>query len=218
MLREELGEYPALCSVLQALRERHEEQKARIRVILNEIEDMRQRLVRELGKTYRLSRRLTSLQRKQLGFLYGNGVNSFWNKGKIVFQSWPPLKIQPEPVVVPELNNSYTNLRELRSAEIRILSIINAVKKEILYLELLELRFRELLISIAKSLEAYNHEWLKIRRMIYPFGIISICCKRIRELWGYSHFSRKDLEQVAVLKNLAGNILTMALSPVLQGF
>ena len=220
MFREELAEYRSLCEVLAELCQRYEKQKANILLLLKKMTDVRQCLDRELGKTIRLSRRLSVLQRNQLGLLYAPHGSFFTRNNEnvrnneidgIIF----PLKMELEPAAVADLSETFKTLHELRAAVIRTVSMIDTVKKQLFRMELLELRLRELLFSIDKALEAYKYEWRIIRRKIYPLGVISICYKSLRELWGASHFSKRDLNELAVLGNLTGNILKMADSPAI---
>ena len=211
MFQEELAQYRILCCVLSELHLKHENQKITVIQLLEEMAELHRRIVKEFGRTFRLSRRLTGLQRKELGLLYISGENFIWNKYELFFHSGPSLKPASEPV--PEYPETCKNLRQLRAAEINTLYMVDAVKKELLRLELMEMRLRELIYSIIKALEAYDHELRKILRYIYPLGIVSICFKSLRVLWGAPHFSRRDLDQLSFLGNLTRNIISMADCP-----
>ena len=220
MFREDLTEYNRLYSILRELYQKYEEQKNRISMLLEQAAYTRRRLEMELGKAKSLTRRLSELQRKQLGLLYDPG--KYPQNGSMQTGFFPNDPSQSgfsrngllvpglEPPPLPVFFQDYSNRKELKTAEIKIISMIDAIKKKLLGLELLELRLGELLVSIGKAMQAYNQQWRRIRRCIYPLGIISVLFKWIRQILGGSHFSAKDIKEIAFLGNLAGNITKMA--------
>jgi len=179
-------------------------------MLLGQAANIRHNLEKELGKHRRLTRRLSFLQRKQLGLLKDPGSYGSGFPGAEIIPVSESLKTELEPVSIREFPSDYENMRELRAAEIMIISMIDKIKKKLLRLELIELRLRELLVSLNMVLQAYDKQWYIVRRSIYPLGIISVCFKYIRQILGGSHFSVKDLKGIAFLGDLAGNIIKMA--------
>jgi hypothetical protein len=202
------NEYLGFCRSLNEIHEEHEKQKIRLSLVLEEIAELRRRLVREFGRAKHLLRRLNSFQKKQLGLLHNPGeLKPEYSRQGI---NVPDLKPSP----IPELPQNFSTRKELKAGELKIISMIDTLKKDLLRLKLLEMRFHELIVSINKALDAYIHEWRQIKRSIYPLGVISVFLKSVRRLWGAAHFSAQDIKELAVLGNLAGNITKMAFSPV----
>jgi hypothetical protein len=92
---------------------------------------------------------------------------------------------------------------------------MDILKKNLLALDLLEMRCRELLLSINKALEAFRHEYALIRRRLYPYSFFSVLYKYFRRLRGFPYFSPRDLKELMVLGELTGHILKIADSPIL---
>ena len=213
-----LSEYRSLCLAYCKLHQSHEEQKVRVRLLLEELTILRQRVSRELGKTDRLTRRLTAPQRGQLGLLHEPGTFGPMVRGlnPAAAKAEAPQQFHTgvREVTLPEFPEIFKTLKELKVQQIKILSMMDTLKKNLLSLGLLELRCRELLNSINKAMDAYAYEWRQIHRAIYPLGIISVCFKCLRQFWGRPHFSAQDIKGLALIGNLAGSITNMANSPV----
>jgi len=213
LLRIDLADYRLLCSTLAELRQKITVQKNRVAMLLDETICQRRRLLSALGKSKTLTRRLTILQRKQLGLLLDPGKH-VPGMAEIPALDKNHINSEPDPAKLPEFSENHKNLREIKAAEIRVLSMIDETKGRLLRLELLEMRLRELLVSINRALEVYDEQWQRIRRIIYPLGIFSVFFKNIRQFFGSSHFSPRDLKEIKFLGDLAGNIMKMADSPV----
>ncbi|MCL2832156.1 MAG: hypothetical protein FWD78_03210 [Treponema sp.] len=216
MFREDLADYNRLCRDFRELHLKYEEQKVRITCLLARTASQRRRLAAELGKAAALTRRLSGSQRRQLGMFHDpyhntkSGSPGTFSKAGAQADAALSLKPEPCPLAAVENPDEYKNKKELKAAEIRIITMIDGIKKKLLRLQLLEMRLGELLISLDKSLQAYDHQWRRIKRGIYPLGIISVWFKCIRGALGGSHFTAKDIKGIAFLQELAGNILNMA--------
>jgi hypothetical protein len=99
--------------------------------------------------------------------------------------------------------------------ELRMLRLMDMLKKKLLALDLLEMRCRELLLSMDKALEAFKHEYALIRRRLYPYSLFSAFRKSLRPRGGLPYFSPRDLKELAVLGDLTGHVLKIADSPIL---
>jgi hypothetical protein len=202
---KELGEYRLLCAGLKELHLKYEERKTRLRLLLEELEGLRRRALRELGKASRFARHLAPFQRNELGLPPFNMLAEKKQK------EFPSL----DPASLPVLAEQYSNPRELKAGTLGLLSQIDGIKKSLLQLDLLELRVRELLLSINKALKAYAHEYRVIRRRIYPLYILSALGKSWRRFRGMTYFSPRDIIELTALGDLTVNIARMAESPVL---
>ena len=215
MLRKELTDYLNLCLTLGKLHEEHEIQKSKVSLLFDKLIALRISFKKELAKTNNLFRRMTILQKRQLGFLLESTIeeNHVWERDGIYLA--PLLKPELAPLQIKDSLNDFKNPREIKAAEIRVISMIGEVKKKQLRLELLGMRFKELLLSIGKAIEAYRQQWKQIYWSIYPLGIISAFFKFIRKLFGASYFSQRELNEAAVIGNLAGSIMKMANAPLI---
>jgi hypothetical protein len=93
--------------------------------------------------------------------------------------------------------------------------MIDHVKKSLLQLDILEMRCRELMASLNKALEAFQHESRRIHKSIYPLGFISIFFRFLRHLAGKTYFSFRDLDGITDLGNITGLVLKIADSPMI---
>ncbi|GHU65608.1 hypothetical protein FACS189447_04830 [Spirochaetia bacterium] len=229
---KELGEYRLLCAHLRELHVKYEERKTRLRLLLGELEELRRRTLKELGKAARFTRRLTPFQRNELGLLPGKGNGWFttqeqasiahqaFEKGKFSQKmqlSQKKLNKLPslDPAALPVIADTYSNRTELKAGTVELLVQLDSIKKSLLQLDLLELRVRELLLSINKAMKAYSHEYRIIRRRIYPLFVLSALGKSWRLLRGMTYFSPRDMIELTALGNLTVNIVRMAESPIL---
>jgi hypothetical protein len=203
-----MEDYCLLRAALDEWYKRYEARKAQVRLLLDELADLRRKAIRELDKAGRLTRRLSALQRKEMGFF--------------VPQKAPyyelPRKAEKMPDVSPKppawVSGKFRNPRELKAGELAVLSVIEELKKNFLQLDLLEMRCRELLLSIAKAMKVYNHEYLRARRRIYPLSLLSMLFKRLKTLLGSAYYSKGDLKELRVLGNLTVNVVRIAESPL----
>jgi hypothetical protein len=218
---KELGEYRLLCTGLKDLHAKYEERKTRLRLLVGELEGLRRSTLRELGKAARLTRRLTPFQRNELGLLPGSGngwvvpqaqlTSSHKLSEKKQQKEFPSL----DPVSLSVPSDAYSNRRELKAGMLGLLSQLDELKRGLLQLDLLELRVRELILSINKVMKAYAHEYRVIRRRIYPVFILSRLGKFRRRLRGMAYFSTRDMKELTALGELTVNIVRMAESPIL---
>ena len=215
MLREELGEYRRICDVYRELHERYEKRKALVLKLLEEAAEARRRAMLELGKASRITRRLTAYQRRELGFslpgeLSGSGRAQ---GGAVSGKSEKTRNLAPSPP--PLFPETFQNRRELRECEYRIVSMIDDLKNKLLRLSILEMRCREILLSLGKVMKAYDYEYRRAIKSIYPFAVISRIYKALRRFWGRAYFTGRDLAELAVIGRLGADIIKMAESPIL---
>jgi hypothetical protein len=215
---EELEQYFHLCAALKELGEKYEYRKARLRLLLQEVSRLKQKTLAELGKARRLTRRLTVLQNREIGLLFNPGEKPFrpgalhddaaFDRAGALAKKILPLKKTPLP-------ESFKNRRDLKAGKVLVLSMIDALKRGLLELDVLEMRYRELLVSITGAMAAYRKEYRRIVRRIYPFSIFSRLCKFLNKLAGNAYYSGRDIKELTALGNLTVNIVKMAEAPVL---
>ena len=219
----EITEYRSLCDTLEALHAQYLKRKQELRGILEETTALRRDVLLVLAKANRLTRHLTGRQRQITGLAYHLGeIKTRINQASpALFQGSGGGE---EREVLPGICGWQSrkdcapcgNRRELRQRGLLILGMIDGIKKNLLQLDLLELRCRELILSINKALQAFRHEAKIIRRKIYPCGVFSLFYRTLRGLWGRSYFSLHDMEDIAALGSITGYVLKIADSPLIQ--
>lgn len=211
----ELNEYINLCAALEELYKKFLQRKQELCRILEETAALKREALVFLAKANRLTRHLTGRQRQMAGFTYC--IGDIRARLLQVNKSSPVLfgESSGEVQTVPALRKDCLNRAELRQKGLLIIGMIDRAKKNLLQLDLLELRCRELVLSIKKAMEAFGHEYRIIRRKIYPFGILSQFLRSLRFLWGAAYFSREDMEDVGALGALTGMVLKLADSELL---
>jgi hypothetical protein len=210
---KEAAETNSLHASLRELHEKYESRKKEIRSLLEETGAVMHGAVLSLKKAHRLTRYLTARQRQEAGILYHPSFFDSRLKGRDLVPLIPD-KIPDHGEVPPELAEP-GGLRERKLGELRMLRLMDILKKNLLALDLLEIRCRELLLSIDKAMEAFRHEYALVRRRLYPRSFFSVLYKHFRRLRGFPYFSRRDLKELAVLGELTGHILKIADSPIL---
>jgi hypothetical protein len=214
----ELTEYRALCATLQELRGRFLERKQELKKLLLETAMHRKDALKLLAKANGLTRHLTGRQRQitclsyHLGELKAklNSVNSFQNsQNDTVFIFEEKSEIQ---LSIPDDCRSFP---ELRRNWLAVISMIDQVKKSLLQLDVLEMRCRELLVSLNKALAAFRRESRSIQKSIYPLGLISFLYRFLRRAAGKTYFTFRDLDGIADLGNITGLVLRIADSPII---
>ena len=209
---KELGEYRDLCVSLEELNGKLQKKKKELRRLLEETIAKRKDALLVLAKANRLTRHLTGHQRQIAGFTYYLGeIKAKINQACLAL----PPGVMAEAESLPEIRSDCANSLELKQRGITVIKLIDGVKKKILQLELLELRCRELLLSIDKAMKAFRHESRIIRRKIYPFGLFSLIYRALRNLLGKTYFTIRDMEDLSALGNITGLVLKMADSPLI---
>ena len=218
---KELTEYRSLCVTLGELHDRFLKRREELRLLLEKTAALKQKAFLVLFKANRLTRHLTGGQRYKTGLSYylkeiEERIN---NAGPVVSPGFgsagddndeaESLKLI-RPGFKGELPVNCRNLRELKQWELLIIKMIDAVKKKLLQIDILELRCRELIQSINKALEAFRHESGIINRKIYPLGILSFFCRSLRRLFGGTYFSPGDLADLAALGSITVLVLKIA--------
>lgn len=207
----ELGEYRSLCASLASSNEKFLKRREEFRLLLEETIARRREALLVLVKANRITRHLTGYQRQSAGLTYFLGeIKARINQTTPVH--FPPISLEGE--ALPDFWPVRMNSRELRQRGLALINLIDGVKKKILQLDLLELRCRELLLSINKALKAFCRESKLIRRKIYPFGIFSQIYRSLGNFFGKTYFSFRDMKELSALGNVTGFVLKIADSPL----
>jgi len=215
---KELSEYKALCSVFRDLWGRFLERKQEIKRLLEETAVHRKEALELLAKANGLTRHLTGHQRQLTGLSYHLGeikaklnlVKSFQNG-----QSNTVFVIEDKNEIQRSIPEDCRSSPELKRNGLAVISMIDQVKKSLLQLDVLEMRCRELLLSLNKALAAFRHESRRIHRSIYPLGFISIFYRFLRRAAGKTYFTIRDFDDIADLGSITGLVLKIADSPLI---
>ena len=213
MLRKELAEYHSLCNTLGRLHLCYEKQKTEVSGLFNQLLILRTRLQKELGKTRSLLRHMTLFQKKQIALQLESKKLKLWENDEILFL--PLLKPELNPVQIQDYQLDQANIKEIKTEEVRLINMIDGIKKKQLRLELIGMRLRELLLAVGKILETYKQQWKQIYWTIFPFGIFSVLYKSLRKMTGKHYYTSRDLNDIAVISNLCTSILKMANAPII---
>ena len=214
---KEFAEYSSLCSTLDSLHQTFLKRRTELRKLLEKTVEKKREALLILAKANRITRHLNGYQRQTTGLSYQlidikarlNGLTPVFQKNNIE-------EAEGRGDIQLRFNSpECISRRELKQNSLTVISLIDTVKKQILQLELLALRCRELISSINKALEGFRHEERIIRRKMYPFGVFSFLRRSLRHLAGSSYFSYRDMNDVTALGNMTGLILRMADSPLI---
>ena len=212
----EVNEYKKLCSTLRDFHEKYQSRKEELRKLLEETLNARRDALLVLAKANKLTRHLNAHQRQTIGLSYQLGdIKARINQGSSVLKNLALFQGPGEEKEnLPDIREDFRSRRELKQMGILILGRIDNVRKKILQLDILELRCRELKLSIKKAVEAFCHEWRKVRRNIYPFGIFSRLSRSLRGFFGRSYFSSGDMKDLTALGSITCYVLKIADSPI----
>jgi hypothetical protein len=106
-------------------------------------------------------------------------------------------------------------IKQLKEEEIKIIELMDNMKKNLVQFDAIEMRSNEVMDSINKSMEAYDYEYKSVYKKIFPLGIVSKMIKSIKhKLFRRSYFSDGDLEFIQDLGKTTGFILQMVDSPI----
>ena len=223
---KELAEYSSLCSTLDSLHGEFLKKKQEIRKLMEETAARKREAFLFLAKANRITRHLTGRQRNAIGLSYRlSDINAKINQlSTIVFRNNADEADGNGIEQIRMLGTDYRlgteglrtegSRRELKQMVVAVVSLIDQIKKQLLQLNILELRCRELISSINKAMEAFRHEEKIIRQKIYPFGVFSLLRRSIRSLAGSPYFSSGDMNDIAALGNMTGLIMKIADSPI----
>ncbi|GHU07204.1 hypothetical protein FACS1894151_01190 [Spirochaetia bacterium] len=106
-------------------------------------------------------------------------------------------------------------IKQIREEELKILEYIDTIKKNLVQFDAIEMRSKEVIESITKSLEAFSYQYKNVYKHIFPAGIVSKILKNIKKnIFKKAYFSDKDLGYIQDLGNTTGFILKMVDSPI----
>ena len=106
-------------------------------------------------------------------------------------------------------------IKQLKEDELKILEYIDSIKKNLVQFDAIELRSKEVIGSLEKSLEAYRYEYKNVYQKLFPFRLFSKLLKGIKcKIFRRPYYSDKDLAYIQDLGNTTGFILKMVDSPI----
>jgi hypothetical protein len=106
-------------------------------------------------------------------------------------------------------------IKQLKEEEFKIFEFMENIKRNLVQFDAIEMRSKEMIESINKSLEAYKYEYKNVYKSIFPLGFISKIIKSIKKkIFKRPYFSDKDLGFIQKLGKATGFILKMVDSPI----
>ena len=214
---KELTEYRSLCSSLDSLCREFSKRKKELARLLEETSAKRKEALLALARANRLTRHLTGNQRCTTGLHYRlSDIEARINQANLALYK-NSIKDSGLDGVLPvqAITENSVSRRELKQVVLATIALIDNIKKHLLQLDLLEMRCRELILSINKALQAFRHEAAIIRAKIYPYGIFSLLRRRLALLFGSPYFSHRDMKEITALGNITGLVLKIADSPLI---
>jgi hypothetical protein len=213
----ELERQESLRVFLEELSQKYDRRKEELLLLLEELMKTRGEALDALGQTRVFVRHLTMGQRRNLGGLFlalprekpGEGMG---DEALLRFGLQGPGLFRP-PREGPLLARK-KNLRELRQSQLVLLGMIDGVKKNLLRLDLLDLRIGELILALQKSAGAFRREYRSVRLRLFPLGLFSKLLRGLRRLFGGYYFSGRDCGELGTLGALGLSILEIAGSPL----
>ena len=213
----EMTEYHSLCSTLESLHGKLLKRKLELKKLLEEAAARKREALLVLAKANRLTRHLTGNQRHTAGISYQLGeIKARINQiSPVLFKNPHEDAELANSVQKRNLPADCINSQKIKQTAYELIVLIDKIKKQLLQLDLLERRCKELISSINKAMEAFRHEAGNVRRKIYPFGVFSRLGRSVRNLAGSSYFSYRDMDEVSALGNITGLVLKIADSPLI---
>ena len=211
---KDFSEYRTLCATLGCLHEEFLKRKRELKGLLEETAARKREAFLVLAKANRLTRHLTGRQRQAAGITYHlSELNMRINQARaLVFRGGNAEPSGGLPSVPPYES---LNRRELKAMGFAVIGMIDRLKKNLLQLDILEKRCRELITSINKALKAFRYESREIYRKIYPFGVFSLCHRYLRCIWGNTFFTFRDMDDISALGKITGLVLKIADAPLI---
>ena len=210
----EIAEYKTLYEAHVSLDNKYQRKKEELQLLLEKTHALKKEAFTVLAKANRLTRHLTGRQKQITGLSYSLSELktrvSFIQKNSLVVFREDNEKTEILPYEREEFNNS----REIKQKGVLLTALIGRIRKNLLQLELLEMRCRELIISINKALLAFRYELRQIRKKLYPLGPISIFGRFLRSFFGKFYFSPGDLNEICALGNITSHVLKIADSSI----
>ena len=212
MIREgELSEYRQLYASLVSLHEKFMEKGREMCLLLEETASVRRKAIQLLARANNFTGHLSSRQRELTGLSYYPAELS-----ARISDNSPPLFLRDVEYVetLPKIPEDFKDRIELKQRILVILGLIDELKAKLLRLDLLDMRCRELTLSINKALKAFRRESRLVQKKIYPYWIFSMVFRHVRKLMGKSYFTYRDLDGIAAFGNITGLVLKIADSPL----
>ena len=216
-INHEIAKYRILCAAVKDLQDKYLKKRQEFRQAFEETALIRRAALQVLLKENRLTRHLTGRQRQAAGFTYHLcEIKARLNQGSLYALQDTGKGDDDESlsrVFAPQ--EDCRDCRELKQKGILLLAVIDDIKKKLLQLDILQLRCREIMLSIGKALEAFRHESEIIHRKIYPFGLFSLFHRTVRSFCGMAYFTLRDMEDIRALGAITSQVLKIADSPVI---
>lgn len=108
-------------------------------------------------------------------------------------------------------------IKEIKEKQLEVIDLIDKVESNITVLGVVSRRARELCRSLDKASMVFDLEVDKVFRKIYPVPLFSKFIKIIRnKVFGRGYFSKKDLEHISYLGDLATKLAILIDTKVIE--
>jgi len=223
-------EYNALYVAFWELHERYTHRKEELRHVLQAAAAARVQALMVLLKVNDLTRYLTAGQRQVSGYTYRlQDIKARIDSGKSLGMqglsggSGSSLSYlddrddltNDETTLPAAYDEIPTTVQERKRRELLTLSLIDGLKAKLLQLDILELRCRELTLSLDTALRGFQYESTCIIKKLHPYGVFSRLQRRFRWMRGSAYFTPHDMNDVRLLGTVTGHILTITDSAIL---
>lgn len=208
----ELSEYRSLYAILDDLYAKFLKRKEDIREIFKETASCRKDALTVLARANRFIRHLNGRQRQAAGITYqlGEIKARLDRRSPVLFQDASSETESALKTRVGEFHPDSVGRRELARQGAALLVLIDRVKAKLLQFDLLEARSRELIVSVRKALEAFSHEYARIKAKVFPRGVFSLFYRFLRSRTGNGFFTSRDMPELRALGSMTGFVLKIA--------
>jgi hypothetical protein len=216
-VKKESEYYETLRREWSILNEKYEKRKNDLNRRLREVFTVKEEAVLVLKKNSGIIKHMTNKQKAITGFSSllkppapAAGLSRKTGSRTVDPGAGPcSLKPLPEAVNLSAGLSSGLKVKALKEAEIKLLVSIDGLKKDLLRIDVIEMRSLELTESIQKALKVFKREFKIIRRRLFPLMGITKIYRFIRKTFGGSYFSLGDIKNISVLGDITGSVLKM---------
>ena len=100
-------------------------------------------------------------------------------------------------------------IAEIESKMQEILEALDSIKSNIAQLDVLETRCNEIILSLSKAKQVFDHEFNKVYAQIYPSFFSRFWMQFRKRFLGRNYFSDADLKNIAYIGGLATDFATL---------
>lgn len=108
-------------------------------------------------------------------------------------------------------------IKEIESQMSKIIKTMDQMQNNILQLDLLNERSKELIIALKKAQDVFDQEFHRVYKEIYKYPILSKSIKWTRKhIFRGNYFSKKDFENIAYIGGIASDFATLIDTKIIE--